>query len=85
MVIFLVKGQKTKEDAGETKTKWEVKVMPKLIKVKIVVDEDGGYYLEEDRDDGLSGQKITHPADVIAVLENILAKHEATLPKEVVK
>ena len=59
--------------------------MAKLLSVKILIDEDGGYYIQEDRDDGLSGQKITHPADVIAVLENILAKHEATLAKEVVK
>lgn len=59
--------------------------MPKLIKIKILVNEDGGYYLEEDRDDGLRGQAILNPADVVAVLENILAKHEATLPKEVVK
>jgi flagellar biosynthesis chaperone FliJ len=59
--------------------------MPKLIKVKIVVNEDGGYYIEEDRDDGFTGQEISHPADVIAVLENILAKHEATLSKEVIK
>ena len=55
--------------------------MPKLIKVKILVDDDGGYYVEEDREDGLTGQHIDHKLDVVAVLENILAKHEATLQK----
>jgi hypothetical protein len=51
----------------------------KLVKIKIIVEEDGGYYLEEDRELVLNGQKIAHPADVIAVVENILARHEATL------
>ena len=53
----------------------------RLIKIKIVIEEDGGYYVEEDREVGINGQHIDHPCDVIAVLENILAKHEATLPK----
>lgn len=59
--------------------------MPKLIRVRLLVNEDGGYYIQEERDDGITGQEISNPADVIAVLENILAKHEATLPKEAVK
>lgn len=59
--------------------------MDKLVKIKILVEEDGGYYLEEDREIGFNGQRIAHPADVIAVLENILARHEATLSKDIAK
>lgn len=57
----------------------------RLIKIKILVEDDGGYYVEEDREVGFNGQRIVHPADVLVVLENILARHEATLPKDIVK
>ena len=80
MTIIPAREQKIRVDDGETKIK-RGKIMSKLISIKILIEDDGFYYIQEDREDGLHGQTLDHPADVVVVIENILAKHEATLSK----